>query len=67
VATLESVTVYHPGPTGAAQQGMCLDTGYCYYNTWALVTEFGFTAHVRARGEEALALKKKEAGANARR
>ena len=37
---------------------MCLDKGYDYDDTRELVREFGFTAHVRARGEEAKALKR---------
>ena len=45
---------------------MCLDKGYDYDDTRELVEEFGFTAHVRARGEEAQALKT-EAGFKARR
>jgi putative transposase len=45
---------------------MCLDKGYDYDDTRGLVEEFGFTAHVRARGEEAKELKR-EAGQKARR
>jgi len=45
---------------------MCLDKGYDYPEVRALVAEFGFTAHIRARGEEAQAIKK-EAGFKARR
>jgi putative transposase len=65
-ATLESIPVDRPEPTAESPQGMCLDKGYDYDDTRALVVEFGFTAHVRARGEEAQALKK-EAGYKARR
>jgi putative transposase len=48
---------------------MCMDKGYDYDETRELLEEFGFTAHIRARGEEAEALKKlkKEAGYKARR
>ena len=53
-------------PTDAAPQGMCLDKGYDYEEVRALLAEFGFTAHIRARGEEAQALKR-EAGSRARR
>ena len=45
---------------------MCLDKGYDYDEVRELLTEFGFTAHIRARGEEAKALKQ-EAGFKARR
>src|SRR5262245_60844251 len=65
-ATLEELPVGRPGPTEEGRQGMCLDKGYDYDDTRELVEEFGFTAHVRARGEEAKALKR-EAGFKARR
>ena len=45
---------------------MCLDKGYDYDEVRELLDEFGFTAHIRARGEEAQALKQ-EAGFKARR
>jgi transposase len=45
---------------------MYLDKGYDYDDTRELVKEFRFTAHVRARGEEAKELKR-EAGRKARR
>jgi putative transposase len=65
-ATLESIPVARPEATAERPQGMCLDKGYDYDDTRDLVREFGFTAHVRARGEEAKALKR-EAGFKARR
>ena len=65
-ATLESIPVERPEPTPDRPQGMCLDKGYDYDDTRELVREFGFTAHVRSRGEEAQALKR-EAGFKARR
>lgn len=65
-ATLESIPVDRPEPTAERPQGMCLDKGYDYDDTKELVREFGFTAHVRARGEEAKALKR-EVGFKARR
>src|SRR3954462_10161892 len=65
-ATLESIPVERPEPTEEKPQGMCLDKGYDYDDTRELVREFSFTAHVRARGEEAKALKR-EAGFKARR
>jgi transposase len=45
---------------------MCLDKGYDYDEVHALLAEFGFTAPIRARGEEAQAIKQ-EAGYRARR
>lgn len=65
-ATLESIPVERPEPTEEHPQGLCLDKGYDYDDTRELVREFRFTAHVRARGEEARALKR-EAGFKARR
>jgi putative transposase len=65
-ATLESIPVERPEPTAAQPQGMCLDKGYDYDEVRAIVAAFGFTAHIRARGEEAQELKRK-ARAKARR
>ena len=45
---------------------MCLDKGYDYEEVRDSLQEFGFTAHIRARGEEAQALKR-HAGVKARR
>lgn len=64
--TIESIPVARPEPTLEQPQGMCLDKGYDYDEVRELLTEFGFTAHIRARGEEAKALKQ-EAGYKARR
>jgi putative transposase len=47
-------------------QGLCLDKGYDYDEVREIVEEFGFTAHIKARGEEAQEIKKK-AGHKARR
>lgn len=65
-ATLDSVVVPRPQPTQARPQGMCLDKGYDYAVVRDLLAEFGFTAHVRSRGEERQALAQ-EAGQRARR
>ena len=64
--TLESVVVPRPEPTAEHPQGLCLDKGYDYQEVRDLVAEFGFTAHIRARGEEAVALQR-NAGFRARR
>jgi putative transposase len=64
--TLESVVVERPKPTDEQPQGLCMDKGYDYREVRDLVAEFGFTAHIRTRGEEAQALKQ-EAGFKARR
>lgn len=65
-ATLESIVVKRPVPSEEEKQNMCLDKGYDFDEVRALLAEFGFTAHIRARGEEALLLKR-EAGFRARR
>lgn len=65
-ATLESIPVERPEPTPASPQGLCLDKGYDYEEVRRLAEEFGYTAHIRARGEEAQAIKK-QAGYKARR
>ena len=64
--TLESMVVDRPQPTEAQPQGMCLDKGYDYQEVRDTLQEFGFTAHIRSRGEEAKELKA-EAGRRARR
>jgi putative transposase len=64
--TLKSIPVQRPEPTAEHPQGVCLDKGYDDDEVRDLLAEFGFTAHIRARGEEAKALKQ-EAGFKARR
>lgn len=64
--TIESIVVDRPEPTAEHPQGMCLDKGYDFQEVRDILTEFGFTAHIRARGEEAQAIKH-EAGFRARR
>jgi putative transposase len=65
-ATVESTPVPRPEPTKRTPQGMCLDKGYDYDSVRDLVKEFGYTAHIKARGEEAQAIKH-QAGFKARR
>jgi len=64
--TLESIVVERPQPTIEQGQNLCLDKGYDYDEVRAIVAEFGFTAHIRSRGEEAKAIAQ-EAGFKARR
>ncbi len=63
--TLEAIPVLRPTPTPEEPQGLCLDKGYDYDEPRALAVEFGFTLHLRTRGEEIAA--KREAGTKARR
>jgi putative transposase len=64
--TLLSIPVARPAPTPEQPQGLCLDKGYDYQEVRELAVAFGYTAHIRARGEEAQAIKR-EAGYKARR
>ena len=57
--TLASIPVERPEPTEANPQHLSLDKGYDYDETREIVEEFGFTAHIRSRGEEAQDIKKK--------
>ena len=52
-ATLESLMGVRPETSPDRPQGMCLDKGYDYAEIRALLVEFGFTAHIRSRDEEA--------------
>ena len=64
--TIESIPIVRPQPGAEAPQGMCLDKGYDYADVRALLTEFGFTAHIQSRADEARELAA-EAGKRARR
>ena len=65
-ATVDSLPVHRPASTPERSQGLCLDKGYDFDEVRQTLQEFGFTAHIRSRGEEAQAIKK-EAGFKARR
>jgi putative transposase len=64
--TMESIPVERPEPTPDQPQGRCLAKGDDDDEVRELLSECGFTAHSRARGEEAKAFKQ-EAGFKARR
>ena len=64
-ATVEAIPIERPVPTPDEPQHLCLDKGYDYDEPRALAAVFGFTLHLRTRGEEAQA--KRHAGARARR
>jgi putative transposase len=59
-ATLESIPedAGRPKPTADRPQGLCLDKGYDYDEVREIVEEFGFTAHIKARGLEAQEIKR---------
>lgn len=65
-ATLTGLVVERPEPTAERPQGLCLDKGYDYDEVRDILREFGFTAHIRARGEEARPLRE-DASKKARR
>lgn len=64
--TLESIVVDRPEPDSDPPQHMCLDKGYDYPEVEQLLHRWGYTAHIRSRGEEAEA-KRKVPGYRARR
>ena len=64
--TIESIVVERPEPNEEQPQGMCMDKGYDYQEVRDILVEFGFTAHIRSRGEETKELTQ-EAGKRARR
>ena len=63
--TIEAIPIKRPKPTRRRPQHLCLDKGFDYEEPRALAAAFGFTLHLRTRGEEAYA--KRHAGAKARR
>jgi len=56
--TIENIIVGKPRVTKKKKQNLCLDAGYIGDEVQELAEEFGFTLHVRPRGEEAKELKK---------
>ena len=64
--TPAGMPVQRPRPTRRKPQGLCVDKGRDYDEPRDIAKEFPFTAHVRSRGEEAKAIKRK-AGHRARR
>lgn len=54
-ATLEAIIIERPQPTAERPQHLCLDKGYDYPEIRELVERWGYTAHIRSRGEEATA------------
>jgi putative transposase len=64
--TLRSQPVLGPEPTAGAPQHFCADKGYDYADVREVVEAWGYTAHIKARGEEAKA-KREIPGYRARR
>jgi putative transposase len=57
--TLDSIPVERPEPPAEEKQNLCLDKGYAYDEVRAIAEEFGFTAHIPAKGKEAQQVKRK--------
>jgi putative transposase len=51
-ATLESMPIERPEPTASEPQHMCLDKGYDYVDIRELIDNWGYTAHIKSRGQE---------------
>ena len=56
--TIENIQTKKPKPTKKKKQNLCLDAGYVGDEVQELAKEFGFTLHVRPRGEEAKEIKR---------
>ena len=64
--TLWGIPIPRPEPTPERPQHLSLDKGYDYDEVHGVLFEFGYTPHIRARGEEAAELRR-AAGHKARR
>lgn len=53
--TLQGILGERPKPEGRQPQHLCLDKGYDFDEVRELVATYGYTAHIRARGEERVA------------
>jgi putative transposase len=51
-ATLESIPITRPEPTRRRRQHFCADKGYDYPDVRELIERWGYTAHIKSRGEE---------------
>jgi len=49
--TLDSIPIERPDPK-QVKQNICMDKGYDYPDIHELVKSYGYTAHIRSRGEE---------------
>jgi putative transposase len=56
-ATLRNIVVERPAPSEDEPQNLCLDKGYDSKGVRELLEELGYTAHIRARNEEAADLR----------
>ena len=56
--TLASIPIERPEPRRYHRQHLCLDKGYDYDEVREIAEAFGYTAHIRSRGEEARQIRK---------
>jgi putative transposase len=52
-ATLDAIAAPRPKPSRTEPQHFCGDKGYDYPDTRELVKEYGYTLHIKSRGDEA--------------
>jgi transposase len=57
LATLNSIVLLRHEPGPYHRQHLCLDKGYDFNEVRQLVEEFRYTAHIKARGDEAKELR----------
>ena len=50
--TLENMAIKRPQPTARHRQHLCADKGYDYPDVRELVDDWGYTAHIKSRGQE---------------
>ena len=50
--TLESMVAERPVPRPGQPQHLCLDKGYDFAEVEQLAARYGYTAHIRSRGQE---------------
>ncbi len=50
--TLQSIPIERPQPTRHKQQHFCADKGYDYPDVRELLQDWGYTIHVKSRGQE---------------
>jgi putative transposase len=51
--TLQSFALERPKPSPESPQNMCMDKGYDFPEVRQLLEEWGYTIHIRSRGEKA--------------
>ena len=56
--TLQNVVVNKPKPTIKSKQHMCIDKGYDYPEVYELLEDYGYTIHIRLRGEHKVKCKR---------